>query len=192
MIYPVKIKDERLTPELKRIRSGKTQAFYKPENRALQTRDADIVLEPPEQHIYAELIDGEWWWVNGCAECNGEPRGWMKYTECDEHDVCAHCGIHRKELKDTPWGRKGGWVCKPCDDKEHEIEKTAALAAMPDEYDEWDYYCMSEIQCPYCNNIIEDSGSYHEADDEEIECGCCDNIYTVSAEISINYTMKKK
>ena len=82
-----KINDERLIGYVKRTRSGSTQVFYTgTDSRDFERYRADgggsshsvkmhdkpdvINLPAPEKHYYSELIDGEWWWVNGCGECN--------------------------------------------------------------------------------------------------------------------------
>lgn len=204
-----KINDPRIVGYTNRTRAGATQEFY----TGNDARDWDryraeggnsahgvemhlkadtIHIQPPEKHWYAELIDGEWWWVNGCAECVGQPRSWGTYIECDKHNVCRTCGCGRSELTEPPWGGANGWQCKPCAEKEHEAEKATALAAMPEEYDEWDYYHNSEIKCPYCDHTINDDGEYADADNEDIECPRCDNTFTVTAEISVDYTTKRK
>lgn len=103
-----KINNNRISGYKKRTRSGSTQIFYtgndnrdfkryklegggaKP-NVEMHDKPDTIRLVPPEKHYYAKLIDSEWWWVNGCAECNGRPRDWMTYIECEKHNVCRTC-----------------------------------------------------------------------------------------------------
>ena len=80
---PIPINDPRLTPDLKRTRSGSTQGFSKPGKMSF---DPDFTIDPPEQHIFAELIDDQWFWVNGCAECKGEePTYRNTYIKCVKH-----------------------------------------------------------------------------------------------------------
>tara|TARA_R110000772_G_C13310322_1_gene440453 strand:- start:36648 stop:37310 length:663 start_codon:yes stop_codon:yes gene_type:complete len=206
-----RIDDDRLKGYTKRTRSGRTQVFY----IGSDSRDFDhynkdgggskhgvkmhdkpdtINLEPPEIHYYAELIEGEWWWVNGCAECNGQPRDWMTYIECEKHNVCRTCKITRSELTEPPWGGKHGWQCVPCSSREHEEKKSEALAAMPEEYDKWDYYNLDTVCCPHCNLEVEDSGDgeLYKDGGQEIDCGRCDNTFTLTTEFTPTYTMTRK
>ncbi len=200
-----KILDTRLKEYTQRQRNGATQVFY----TGSDSRDFDryrkhgvevhdkpdtIRLQPPECHYYAELIDGEWWWLNGCAECNGLPRDWMTYIECEKHNVCRTCKTPRSEITETPWGGKTGWQCRPCATSEHEASKAEALAAMPEEYDEWDYQFSSEVKCPYCDLEIQDSGDgeLYTQGDQDIDCGRCDNTFTLTTEFSPTYTMNRK
>lgn len=90
MQAPILINEPLLTPDMKRTWSGATQLFRKDykDRQFTSEENADVVLRPPEHHLFAELIGGQWCWVNGCAECNGKPRDWMTYIECDKHDVC--------------------------------------------------------------------------------------------------------
>lgn len=194
--YPKPIGDDRLSAGMERVRSGRTQLFRAPcgSREFLSEKNADVVLQPPEPHIYADLINGVWTWVNGCAECNGKPRDWMTYIECEKHDVCCSCGTPRSKLTEAPWGGKHGWQCKPCANAEHEAEKAAALAAMPDEedYDEWDYRGTSEIKCPHCDYIVGSEDHYSAVEnDEVIECPRCDNSFMLSGEMSITWATRR-
>lgn len=148
MQAPILINEPLLTPDMKRTRSGATQLFRKDykDRQFTSEENADVVLRPPERHLFAELIGGQWCWVNGCAECNGKPRDWMTYIECDKHDVCRTCKTPRSQLTESPWGGKHGWQCKPCAEIEHEAEKVEALAAMPEEHDEIDYRLKVEAR----------------------------------------------
>lgn len=198
------INDDRLKCYTQRTRSGSEQIFYtgndsrdferyknegggiKP-SVIMHDKPDTIRLTPPERHYYAELINGEWWWVNGCAECNGLPRDWMTYIECDKHNVCRTCKTPRRDLKEAPWAGKNGWQCKPCADAQHEIDKQTALAAMPEEYDEWDYQDLEEITCPYCAYEFSDSWESSDADEEIKECPRCDNQFKVTAVHSLTF-----
>lgn len=190
MSTPQPINDSRLTADMDRIRSGPTQLFYSHGDR----RTPVAAIEPDEKHYYAELIDGVWCWVNGCAECNGQPRDWMTYIECDKHNVCRTCKTPRSQLKEAPWGGEHGWQCKPCADIEHEADKSAALAAMPEEHDEMDYHFEDKPRCPYCD--LEFEVDSEEIDgmlgiEKERECGRCDHIFTIEAEMSITYSTNR-
>jgi len=203
-----KINDERLSSYTKRSRSGKTQVFYtgnderdfdryrsegggqSGNNVTMHDKKDTIRLEPPEKHYFSELIAGEWWWVNGCAECIGNPRDWMTYVECDKHNVCRTCKTPRSEIKDIPWGGKHGWECKPCADKAKAKAKKDALQAVAEkEYDKWDYYSKSEIICPYCDSK-KCSDDFNESAD--IECDVCDNTFSVEVEYTVSYTTNRK
>lgn len=159
------INDPRLTPDLKRIRSGSIQGFSKPGNRSF---DPDFTIDPPEKHIYAELIDNQWCWVNGCPECKGEePTYRNTYIKCVTHDVCCICSIPRDQLKEIPWSDPKGFKCKPC------VDKTRGT---------------NQVTCPYCNYEFEDSYSYYDSNDDVAVCDQCDNKFMVTAEQSITFT----
>lgn len=209
MNYPVLINDPRLNGYTKILRNGSQQIFYtgndhrdferyKAEgggfnNVEMHDKPDTIRIQPPEKHIYAELIDGKWYWVNGCAECNGKPRDWITYIECDKHDVCAICGCSRSELTEAPWGRKHGWVCKPCADKDDEERHAAALSRIAGyEYDEFDFYGLNKITCPYCQATFSADCDDYGADSDERECDECGNTFTLTAEHTISWTTKRK
>lgn len=202
-----KIEDERLKPYVKRTRSGSEQVFYS----GSDSRDFDrfredggnikpgvqmydkpdtIRIAPPKRHYYAELIDGEWWWLNGCAECNGEERDWMTYIECETHNVCRTCQTPRAEIIGTPWGGKRGWQCVTCHGEEAEEVKIAALTkAAEEEFNEWDYFSTDNIICPHCNSSYEPDCEPPEGDEV---CEVCGGEYTVEPEYSIKYTTRVK
>ncbi len=123
------INDKRLTPTMERVRSGRTQLFRernKDDRSFIGSDNCDVSLQHEIKSMYAELIDGQWYWLNGCAECNGEERDWMTYIECEEHDRCRTCNTNRKDIKGSVWGGKEGWQCKPCHESEHlEIRRIA-------------------------------------------------------------------
>ena len=181
---PILIKDARLTPNLNRVRNGKTQEFTKPGNRGC---GPDFKITPPSREFYAELIEGQWYWVNGCAECNGKPRDWSTYIECEKHDVCRTCGIKRSELVDPPWGGKNGWQCQSCAKAESDAEKAEALQRVASqEYNELDYWGNDNVVCPHC-------GSSYEVDDEpgdEETCEVCGGSYSVEVEYTVTYSTK--
>jgi hypothetical protein len=211
MSYPQLINDPRLVAYTKRIRNGRTQIFYtgndhrdferyraegEPSSSStviMHDKPDTILIEPPEKHIYAELIEAQWFWVNGCAECNGQPRDWGTYIECDKHNVCANCSCNRAQLTEAPWGRKHGWVCKPCAQIEDEARKAVAMARVADyEYDEWDFYCNDEITCPYCKSTIESDCDLYSSDGDEHECHDCGNTFELTAVHKVEWTTKRK
>lgn len=192
MNTPQTINDSRLTADMERIRSGPDQIFRK-SGEGRSSAD-NIILQPPERHFYAELIDGVWCWVNGCAECNGQPRDWMTYIECEKHNVCRDCQTPRSQLTEAPWGRKDGWQCKPCAAIEHEAEKATALAAMPDEHDEMDYHFEDKPRCPYCDLQFEVESEEIDGmlnSEEDRQCDRCDHTFTIEAEMSITYSTNR-
>lgn len=149
-----------------------------------------IRLTPPEKHYFAELIDGEWWWLNGCAECNGWERdSWGSYIECEKHDVCRTCSIPRAEITDTPWGGKQGWQCKPCANKEAAELKAERLEAFAEaDYSESHFWYNDKVICPHC------ASEYEPHDPDEWNgtqvCEVCDNEFTVEVEYSVTYSTK--
>jgi hypothetical protein len=187
--YPAPIGDPRLTPELRRTRTGSTQAFAHP---GKQSFEPDFTIEPPERHVFAELIDGKWCWVNGCDECHGREGTWITYIKCEKHDVCHQCKTPRAKLTATPWGHPKGFECKPCHETRRAIECAEALAkvgARP--YDEWDYCDLSAPTCPYCRYEFEPDHSLYEAQDKVVTCERCDNKFEVSAETTVSFTSRR-
>lgn len=200
------IGDDRLKGYVNRTRDGAKQVFYtgndcrdwdryKAEgghkgNVEMHDKADTIYIRPEEQSHYSLLIDGEWWWVDGCNQCNGRPRSGFGYMgECNKHDVCVTCGIHRDDVKDTPWGGRDGWQCKPCAEAEHKAEKQRALAAMPEKEDfyAYDYHGVDEITCPYCAYEMSDSWECADHSDEDHECPRCDNVFKVDAVHSLTF-----
>ncbi len=196
------INDPRLTPTMDNMRHGRTQAFREKIDKNGKTHTAfmsndktDVIeIEPPEKHIYAELVDGEWYWLNGCCECNGEKRCWVNsYIECEEHDVCQTCGIHRSKLKEAPWGKPDGWRCEPCQDRIDSAHKSSMLLSAR-EYDEWGFRNLDEVECPYCNEKLTEwyrSLDENDEDRQEITCETCENKYNVAVNRSVSFDVTK-
>jgi hypothetical protein len=204
-----KIEDERLRGYTKRTRAG-VQIFYTGnDNRdfarhKLETHDKDgnyiygvemhdkpdtIRINPPEVSYYAELIAGEWWWVDGCDQCNGRERGFM--GECEKHDVCVTCNKSRHEFKEPVWGGVNGWRCRPCQEALSKAEKKQALDAMPEEHHKHDYHDLDEITCPYCAFEFSDSFESASDSDEEHTCDRCDNTFKVTAIHSLTFDCER-
>jgi hypothetical protein len=199
------INDSRLKGYTKRTRSGSTQIFYTGgderdferyrkeggtgvNNGIVKMHDKPdtIRIEPPQKHYYSKLIDGEWWWVNGCSQCNGKARSWLTYVECDIHDVCRTCGGDGGSK--TRYGGQNGWQCKKCYEYEKAQKKRDALLAMEDkEYDEWDYIQNDKVVCPHC-----DSSYDHDCEppDGEEECDVCGGTYSVEPIYSVTFTTR--
>ena len=115
-----------------------------------------------------KLIDGEWYWVSGCGECNGEERDWMTYIECEKHDRCSVCSKNRKDIKGPAWGGKRGWTCNSCYEfKQSEIRREAFEKLGGEEPD-----CSynDEIICPHCGSKISNDDMY---ESQDIECHVC-------------------
>ena len=188
MNYPSLINDARLTPELTRTRSGQQQKFYKPGDCWHNIPFA--LIEAPERHIFAKLIDDKWHWVNGCDECHGrEYSSGSTYIKCKKHDICHSCKTPRYELKETPWGHTKGIECAFCHSKFHLKEKTEALAKMENiEYTYLHYINLNSMTCPYCNLEDDDPCDHYDALDEEVTCTRCDYKYKVTAEQSVTFS----
>jgi len=195
MTTKILIEDDRLTPNMERVRSGSTQLFRPKETghqrEFLSAKNATVTLTPPSKELYAEPdeTDGRWYWVSGCAECNGKPRDWMTYIECDKHNVCRTCKCHRSALTEAPWGGKNGWQCNPCASREHEERKAAALAAVNGTDIDHDY--TDNPVCPYCGTEAYSDESFEDGD--ELECGVCDGKFAVTGvHFSVSYSTQKK
>ncbi|WP_130908328.1 hypothetical protein [Pseudomonas sp. Sample_16] len=146
----------------------------------------EVSLLPPENGLYAERIDGAWYWVSGCAKCNGTGEKYS-YSVCDKHNVCRLCGTHRSKLAETPWGHPEGFTCKPCQDAEDAVAKAKALAKVAEsDYDEWDYRCQDECKCPHCATVIhieaEDYG------DKSMSCDTCGGEFELVTEYTVQFT----
>lgn len=176
------INDKRLTPTMDRVRSGETQMFREKNNndRSFISREnSDVILEHENKAMYAELIDGKWYWVNGCGECNGEERGCKTYIECDKHDVCSCCSISRKEIKGAVWGGIKGWTCCPCKEaKDLEIRREAF-----EKLNGTEPSCSykDEIICPHCGSKISNDDIY---ESQDMECHVCEG----EMELEVDYT----
>lgn len=191
------INDERLHSDMEYCRASYDKHMFRDnsyEGRDFMTNNPDscnAIIAAPEKHYMAKLVGDVWWWVNDCSQCCGHGRDWMG-SECEKHNVCRTCNIHRSKLTDAPWGGKHGWQCKSCAEAEHEADKEAALSSMPDEYDEWDYHNLSEIKCPHCNYELSDSWESSDDHEEDHDCPRCDNVFTVTAEHSISFNCQRK
>jgi hypothetical protein len=189
-----KINDDRLTADMHRTRSGSTQIFRRDygDRQFSNEENADVVLKHPDKQYYAEFIEGEWYWVNGCSECSGDRRDWMCYSTCEKHDVCATCGISRKMNKGSCWVGKNGWTCTSCKEAKEAIELAKALEEMG-EYDEGDFWHKDELTCPFCGLEMDgyDAYKYSESDCDEIKCDRCKNTYEVTGHISVCYTTRR-
>ena len=183
-----------LIPEIsgkwtERLRSGKTNIWNAcSHDRPHRNGLPEVRLDPPEVGLYAERIDGAWYWVSGCAKCN-ESGEKYSYSVCDEHNVCRLCSTHRSKLTEAPWGHPDGFTCKPCQDAEDAVAKAAALAKVAEtDYDEWDYRNLDECKCPHCATVIhietEDYG------DKNMECDTCNGLFELTTEYSVSFTTK--
>lgn len=186
MLDKILINDNRLTPAMKRVRNGRKQLFRElsKDDRSFTISDnSDVILEHENKEMYAELINGKWYWVSGCAECNGKERNFMSYIECEKHDKCSVCSVNRKEIKGPVWGGKKGWTCRSCQKaKELEIRREAFNKLGGKEPD-----CSytDEIICPHCGSKIHDS-DIHESQD--MECSVCYGELSVEVEYTISYS----
>lgn len=186
------INDPRLTPTMKRTRSGKTQLFREPniDNQFTNEENAAAVLvHPTDVAMYAELIDGEWYWVTGCAECKGEERDWMSYIECDKHNRCSVCSIKSKDLPEgvVRWGGKHGWTCGTCKDARDLEIRMEAFEKLDGE--EPDCFYTDEPICPHCGTQ-QGSDDLHE--NQNIECYVCHGEMEVEVDYTRSFTTRVK
>ena len=182
--------DSRLTPTMKRSRSGSTQYFkeYDKDDREPTSRNPDFTLKhPTDVAMYAELIDEKWYWITGCAECKGEPRDMMTYVECDKHNICKVCTIKRKDVKErSVWGGNG-WTCNPCHDLLAKEVRDDAFEKLDGE--EPDCHYTDEPICPHCGSELS-SDDLNESQD--IECYVCEGKIEVEVDYSRSFTTRVK
>jgi len=184
-LTPIAINDPRLMPDLRRRRNGSAMEFYKPENRSLQSRDADVSIKAPRRELFADLIDGKWYWVNDCPECNGQEPKWA-YVKCTKHDVCLTCRTPRSELKEIPWGHVAGFRCKPCQDAIDATNRREALERVAGkDYDEWNYLNTDNVVCPHCETSYQPESGQGEGNET---CQTCGGEFSVEVEYSVTYS----
>ncbi len=173
-----------------RMRNGNKNEFHPTEfaARCHHKDDLPIVLEPPMKGLYAERIDGAWYWICGCEKCLGNFEK-HSYVVCDEHNRCDSCAKHRSEFQEAVWGTRGGWRCNGCQDRISEEAKRAALAAAA-EAGHSEYDCMNEdeIICPYCATK-QSKDDVHEGSEAQ-ECNTCGGIFALEVEYTISFTTK--
>ncbi len=192
MIEKELINDDRLTPTMKRTRSGSKQYFRESniDNKFTDDDNAAAVLEhPTDVAMYAELIDGEWYWVTGCAECKGEERDWMSYVECDKHNRCSVCSINTKDLAEgvVRWGGKRGWTCGTCKEARDLERKREAFEKLDGE--EPDCVYTDEPICPHCGTQLSSDELY---ESQDMECYVCEGEMEVEVGYTRDFTTKVK
>ena len=176
------IDDKRLTSSMGRLRSGRTQVFSE--------KDSDVKIEIfhfGNKAMYADLVDGKWYWVNGCAECNGRQRDWMTYIECEKHDRCNDCHILRKDVEGTVWGAKTGWLCPPCMGNKRSKIKREAFEKLNGAKPDTGY--LDEIICPHCGSETS-SADIHESQD--LECDVCEGEFSLEVDYTASYSTEVK
>jgi len=185
------INDKRLTSTMQRIRNGSIQLFREKNNNDrsfISSENCDVSLEHENREMYAELIDEKWYWVSGCAECNGKERDWMSYIECEEHNRCRSCGTKRKDIKeDSVWGGKNGWICNSCHESERSGIRREAFAALDGEEPDCEY--CDEIICPHCGTTISND-DIHESQD--LECDVCHGEISLEVDWTASYSTSIK
>ena len=186
--------DERLNSELTRTRSGSTQCFYNKsvtKNPHIDGYEFKLSHDLPE--MYAEKIEGKWYWVNGCSHCD---RSQTAYVCCDKHNVCLTCSTPRNEISGNAWGRTNNqWQCSPCHDAEKTSARNDALNRVAraveesGEYDQWEYSAQDNIKCPHCATKYEPCTADGVPEGNEV-CSTCDGVFEVEPEYSITYTTR--
>lgn len=164
---------------MKRVRNGRTQVFTE--------GNLTLKLRHEKKEMFAKLIDGAWYWVSGCAECNGKERSWSTYIECEKHDRCSKCGTNRKDIKGDVWGGRKGWTCNPCmevirlEAKEEAFEKLGGR--------EPDCTYRDKIICAHCGSDISSSDLY---ESQDIECDVCEGEMHLEIEYTPTYSTSVK
>ncbi|MGQ8875908.1 hypothetical protein ACUTR7_00240 [Delftia sp. NA_296.1] len=180
-----------LIPEIpgewtQRTRSGSTQVWNDPWHK---TGLPEVRMEPPTKGLFADRIDGAWYWVCACEKCLGTDKSY-NYSPCEAHDRCVTCNCTRADLTEAPWGVQGGWRCKPCQDRLDAARKAEALAAAEAKgHSEDDCVYTSDIICPYCATK-QNSDDRHESA-HGLECDTCGGKFDLEVEWSPSYTTTK-
>ena len=125
-----------------------------------------------------------------CWVCKDTEPDWFGYR-CEEHDICmGECGRKRSELTEAPWGKKGGFLCKECDEK----EKKQLIEDYKPNWKEEEWH-NDKIICPYCGSeyCIDDHYSvYEDGNSEDIECPDCDSTFKCSTSVTHYFTATRK
>lgn len=170
-----------------RMRSGHTNIWNDSFDKNGLT---EVKLDPPQKGLYAERFDDGWYWVCDCPNCLGIEANYP-YIVCDEHNRCITCNTHRSELKETPWGNRKGFQCKPCADREHRERKHRALAdAQIKGHSEDDCWNTDKLICPKCAS--ECSSEEMGAGEHDVTCGVCDTDFSVEVEYETRFTSSLK
>ena len=181
------IKDKRLTPTMRRIRAGATQLFREinsNDRTFISKTNCDVMLTHKKRSMYAVLIEGEWYWAEGCAECLGLPRDWSTYIECEKHDRCSVCGINRKDLNGgISWDNKDGWICNKC----NEIKRAQVRKQAFDRLNGKEPECGGgeEIICPHCGTKISSDDIY---ESQKLYCETCGGEFDLEVEFNPIYS----
>jgi len=194
-MYKEKVQDDRLHKDLIRTRSGRTQLLRKDygDRKFTSEENADVVLTHDKKEMYVELIDDEWYWVNGCSKCEdaynfGES---YSYQVCYEHDICVQCGINRDKLTETPWGHQDGFMCKDCaDENDNNTRKEAFQKFEDSQLSEWDFRNNANIVCPHCGTDNGDAWEHGMGNETnaDLVCHVCDGEFSVEIEYQLSYT----
>jgi hypothetical protein len=184
------IENDKLTPDIKLCISGTTMMFRKDygDREFIRKENADVIIEAPMPELQAKLIEGKWYWVNDCPECNGKEAEWA-YAKCEKHNVCVDCGIKRKDVLDTTvWGHSKGFRCNTCQITLNEQVRTEALQKVAEkEYDEWDYHYTDKLLCPHCGTDQNHEMVDGEPSDEN-ECEVCWGKFSTETHYTVEFS----
>lgn len=191
------ITNKALTPTMEILRSGSTMLFREknPDDRTfIDSKNADVILEhPSNKAMYADLVNEQWYWVNGCSHCDNSQS---PYIVCEKHDKCVDCNKPRSFFKEAVWGcRNNTWQCNGCHEKEAARAKQEALQRVArkvkesGEYDEWEYYNQDKIKCPHCATEIEPCTADGVPEGKET-CHVCNGDYEIEPIYELTYTTK--
>lgn len=191
-IEPIKIKTPIPDNYIHQCRNGHKTEFSPPRKKGKDTGEPLVIQGPLGWK--AEKRNGVWFWVCDCPDCLGNKETWA-YLKCDAHNVCVECGIHRRDLTETPWGHRNGFMCQPCS----KAIKAAALEAQMDkfkeaDYRDYDFEYNDEIKCPHCGKEHEpdvDDYGCGDGDEGEYECHVCDKTFKTVMHISVTWSTSK-
>ena len=117
--------------------------------------------------------------IDNCEICGVEA-----FIRCKKHNKCDDCGLSKEESKKKKISlvhRLKGLICDPC----WKIRMNKKIEDFSGDID-----CTDEITCPYCGWTDNDSWETNE-DMAEVDCGACDNKFSLSVNHSVDYTTSK-
>lgn len=183
------INDLRLKPGMKAVANYYQHTFVKhsEEMHKRHIITEHFSIDTPSQSWLARLIDGHWYWVEFCPDCNGMDRQAGDGIPCIEHNTCRVCYVSRDKASTTSigavWGHSGGWVCNDCHDALEAERHSAAAERIAERNDEGDTEesMADKPTCPWCGEEEEIEAERHYGCEGEVhDCDACGKRYKLT------------